>query len=153
MHWQALAWSIAFTIMIFTRFHANWNPDVLALTTGDIFRHLVLINLIMGVFNLVPVFPMDGGRVLRAILARRLSYLKATRIAVVIGKILAVCGILVMVFHFKNYLGGALFAFIFVAGKLEWRALRRTELEAGCWHDMIRRQNWPSSLPPAVGSG
>lgn len=46
-------------------------------------------NLLLGIFNLLPAFPMDGGRVLRAFLALKLPYLEATRTAVAIGKTFA----------------------------------------------------------------
>ena len=46
-------------------------------------------NLILGIFNLLPAFPMDGGRVLRAFLALWLPYMDATRMAVSIGKAFA----------------------------------------------------------------
>ncbi|MGC4073441.1 MAG: site-2 protease family protein [Nibricoccus sp.] len=56
-------------------------------TFASLARHLLAMNIAMGCFNLVPVFPMDGGRVLRALLAKRLSYLSATFWAAATGKI------------------------------------------------------------------
>ncbi len=59
---------------------------------------LVEYNLILGIFNFIPAFPMDGGRVLRAILALFIDYTKATKIAVNIGQfisvVMAIAGIL-----------------------------------------------------------
>ncbi len=53
-------------------------------------RLLVPINLTLFLFNLIPAFPMDGGRILRSILASRMGYTKATRIASYVGKIFAI---------------------------------------------------------------
>lgn len=52
--------------------------------------HLAVINVGLTLFNLVPSFPMDGGRVFRAVLTPRLGRLKATQLAAGIGKIIAV---------------------------------------------------------------
>ncbi|MBL7156695.1 MAG: site-2 protease family protein [Candidatus Omnitrophica bacterium] len=51
--------------------------------------HIYWINLILAAFNLIPAFPMDGGRILRSILAQRMGFQKATRIAVNFGHVFA----------------------------------------------------------------
>jgi len=65
-------------------------PSLLGkLTFSSIFGYMFTTNLFIGLFNLIPAYPMDGGRILRALLATRLSYRKATAAAVTIGQILS----------------------------------------------------------------
>jgi Zn-dependent protease len=52
--------------------------------------NLFWINPILGAFNLIPAFPMDGGRMLRALLSARLKYALSTRIAVNLGRFFAI---------------------------------------------------------------
>ena len=67
----------------------EFSKTVLTMTKG-IFFYSSLLNLILGIFNLFPAFPMDGGRILRALLfSRNKDYDKSTRIAVRIGTIIS----------------------------------------------------------------
>ncbi len=110
------------------------------------FAQLLLVwNLVMGCFNLLPVFPMDGGRIFRALLARKIPYVRATFIAATVGKVLATLGIawaLYRAFVLQQYEAGmsaALLAFIFVVGELEYRAAKRQEAEAAHWRAVASR--------------
>jgi CBS domain-containing protein len=70
--------------------------------TGSILFDLGYLNILLGAFNLIPAFPMDGGRVFRALLAERMKFTDATKYASYIGRIL---GIAFVVFGiiFPNY--------------------------------------------------
>jgi Zn-dependent protease/CBS domain-containing protein len=70
-------------IVIGARGHVD--PDT-AVQSGDILVGLFQINVWLLLFNLLPAFPMDGGRVLRALLATRLTYARATQVAATIGQ-------------------------------------------------------------------
>jgi Zn-dependent protease len=96
-------------------FGGPWDRSIL----GDFAMNLLLVNLVLAAFNLLPAFPMDGGRVLRALLSGWLGRVKATVIAASLGRGFA---LLLGVFGVHNLLQGnpmllILSAFIyFVAG-------------------------------------
>lgn len=69
----------------------SWQPlSSLTTTSGNMAERLLFVNVFLVLFNLLPAFPMDGGRVLRSWLAMRLDYARATGIAAAIGKGMAV---------------------------------------------------------------
>jgi Zn-dependent protease/CBS domain-containing protein len=79
------------------------------------------INLVLGAFNLIPAFPMDGGRVLRAVLAINRPYLRATHTAVQIGKTLAIIMALFGIFIILNPVLIIIAFFIYIAASEEGR--------------------------------
>jgi len=62
-------------------------PDnQLTITTAAFIERIMGINIFLVLFNMIPAFPMDGGRVLRALLATRLAYIKATKVSANLGQ-------------------------------------------------------------------
>jgi Zn-dependent protease len=108
-----------------------------ALFSHSALEALVMIllgfNLVMGVFNLIPVFPMDGGRIFRALLALRLPYLQATQIALWVARPLAALGIVyaLLILPEPRWLLAILFIFILFGGEMEYTYVRRREWLSG----------------------
>jgi Zn-dependent protease/CBS domain-containing protein len=91
-------------------------PDTVA-AVQFVIGYLALTNVALAAFNMLPGFPMDGGRVVKALLARRRSHAQATQIAAEIGKVFAI--ILAIVGIFANLFLIALAFFIYIGASSE----------------------------------
>jgi len=106
-------------------------------TTQALFAYLARLNLILGVFNLIPGFPMDGGRVLRSILwRRRKDYFSATQKASSIGKKIGLFFIFFGLFSFFTGSPGGLWLlligwFIYTAAQSSYQQATLQEVLSG----------------------
>jgi len=91
-----------------------WSPSLLS----GFVEELIWINLVLALFNLIPAFPMDGGRVLRALLSGWLGRARATMIAAGIGRGLALMFGMYCLFH-GLFLQALLACFIYFAAGQE----------------------------------
>jgi Zn-dependent protease/predicted transcriptional regulator len=99
-------------------------PSLSFATAKNFFIDLINVNIFLAIFNLLPAFPMDGGRVLRGILALKLNFLKATRIAVIIGQAFAILFIAVGLYYnwWLSLIG--LFLFLGAGSEKQYTVLR-----------------------------
>ncbi len=132
------------------------------LQLGGFLASLMLVNLVLGLFNLIPAFPMDGGRVLRALLTGWVGRVRATTIAATIGRALALAFGVYSLLH-GNLFQVALAAFIyFVAGAEEssvlaeerkrayYTAARRGHLDCAPGYHWVQQGNGVWQLAPVV---
>jgi len=99
-------------------------------SVGQFFFYLGYLNVVLALFNLTPAFPLDGGRILRALLATRLGALRATDISSRVGQFFAAA------FFLIGLLGGNFFlaliaVFIFFGASGESQLVRQRELTRG----------------------
>jgi len=118
---------------------AGIGPHVsfLNLAGGAFLVSLMWVNVALMAFNLLPAFPMDGGRVLRAFLAMQLPYARATTVAARVGQVIAV--VLGLIGLFGPSAGGMLLwvaLFVFLAAQAELA--------------MVRMQSVARHFPPAA---
>ncbi|MDA0902177.1 MAG: site-2 protease family protein [Proteobacteria bacterium] len=94
------------------------NMNIDEFIRGYFLFYLCLVNFMLAIFNLIPAFPMDGGRMLRALLAMRLGKAKATRISATIGQFLAIIFVILAIKAHSPWLA-IIGIFIFLSAKGE----------------------------------
>jgi len=97
----------------------------------NFFVQLMAVNIFLVAFNMIPAFPMDGGRVLRALLACRLNYARATMLAARIGQVIAVALGVGGLFVLHNPMLLLVALFVFFGARTEAGAVQVTDSLAG----------------------
>ncbi len=93
-------------------------------------QQVMLVNIALVVFNLLPAFPMDGGRILRALLALAMDFGRATRIAAGVGQALAV-GLAILGLFTEHYMLVLIGVFVFLGAGAEAQAAQMRGVFAG----------------------
>jgi stage IV sporulation protein FB len=98
---------------------------------------LAAVNLFLAVFNLIPAFPMDGGRVLRAALASRFGYVRATELAATIGQFVAFALGFIGLLYNPILIFIAIFVYLAAASEAHMVALRAVSRGVPVSHAMM----------------
>ena len=123
--------AIAFLLMLF----AGGQLSTAALAAVDsthisLIDRLAAVNIFLALFNMIPAFPMDGGRVLRALLASRLGFVRATEIAASIGQAVAFALGFIGLLYNPILIFIAIFVYLAAASEAHSVALRAREISA-----------------------
>lgn len=142
--WIALAGpAVSFALALF--FHlARTEAGALGFLT----HYLALINLMLGLFNLLPALPLDGGRVYRALLALRKPYLQATRQALALSQAVAWALGLFGLVVFNPFLVLIAF-FVYMASRAEGEAALLAQALSGLKVKNLMTPN-PLVIPPSL---
>jgi Zn-dependent protease/CBS domain-containing protein len=99
-------------------------------SVGQFFFYLGYLNTVLAVFNLLPAFPLDGGRILRGLLATRLGAVRATDVSSTIGQIFAAAFFLIGLLS-SNLLLALVAVFVFFGASGESQMVRQRETTRG----------------------
>ena len=100
---------------------------------------LAAVNLFLALFNLIPAFPMDGGRVLRAALASRMGYVRATEVAAQIGQFVAFALGFIGLLYNPILIFIAIFVYLAASSEAHMVALRAVSRGVPVSHAMMTR--------------
>ncbi|QQS27856.1 MAG: site-2 protease family protein [Sphingobacteriales bacterium] len=105
-----------------TLIHPNINTFIVS---------LIMVNIMLVLFNAIPAFPMDGGRVLRSLLAMTMDRVKATSIAAKIGQFIAILFVLGGLFYVKNPFLILIGVFVFLGAAAEAQSVTTGSILTG----------------------
>jgi Zn-dependent protease len=87
---------------------------------SELVVYLFFLNFMLFAFNLVPAFPMDGGRILRSLLSLKMERIKATRIASITGRVIAVVFVIIAIVY-RQFSLGFIGVFVFIMAQREFK--------------------------------
>jgi stage IV sporulation protein FB len=137
--------AIAAALIIFAG--ANLQTDATAIDNAQIsmIDRLAAVNLFIALFNMIPAFPMDGGRVLRAALASRLGFVRATEVAAAIGQFVAFALGFIGLMYNPILIFIAIFVYLAASSEAHMVALRAVSHGVPVSHAMMTQF---ATLPP-----
>src|SRR5438477_5377118 len=142
--------AIAFGLVLLAGAHLNMSDlATVESTKVSLVDRLAAVNLFLALFNMIPAFPMDGGRVLRALLATRLGFVRATEIAAFIGQGFA------FLLGFAGLFGNPLLIFIaifvYLAASAEAHSVALRAMSQGVPVGTAMMTRFATLAPEAVG--
>ncbi|MEJ2431793.1 MAG: site-2 protease family protein [Pseudolabrys sp.] len=132
--------NVVITIVLVFLAGASLNPGDAALigsTKVSMIDRLAIVNLFLALFNLIPAFPMDGGRVLRAALATKWGYVRATEISATVGQFVAFALGFIRLMYNPLLIFIAIFVYLAAASESHMVALRAASHGVPVSHAMV----------------
>jgi stage IV sporulation protein FB len=139
--------AIAAILILFAGADLQSNATAIDNANISMVDRLAAVNLFIALFNMIPAFPMDGGRVLRAALASRLGYVRATEIAASIGQFVAFALGFIGLMYSPILIFIAIFVYLAASSEAHMVALRAVSRGVPVSHAMITQ--FATLLPDA----
>jgi Zn-dependent protease/CBS domain-containing protein len=142
--------NVVITLLLVYGAGANLQPSTATLvdsTQISMIDRLAIVNLFLALFNLIPAFPMDGGRVLRAALASKMGYVRATEISASIGQFVAYALGFIGLLYNPILIFIAIFVYLAASSEAHMVALRAVSRGVPVSHAMMTR--FATLLPDA----